>query len=95
MKVEFRQLKGKHRGDDGVVREIARNLDQVLADGRQVATISRLPGAPVTLMPSALLSPSQLNELSRAIKRERGAAPSKIIHSGPKLPGEILIEETE
>ncbi len=81
--IELRQLVGKHRDRLDVVHTIARNLDQVILNGRQIATISRLPGAPVVLMSHVILSESELVQLSQTIERDRGVPPQKIHQNMP------------
>jgi hypothetical protein len=95
MQVELRQLIGKFADSDGKVRRVAWNMDFVLLDGRAIATINRVPGAPIGLYPGVMLTERQRNAVSDAIAAERdGQAPASI--RGPiEVPYELLDDEDD
>jgi hypothetical protein len=94
MQVELRQLIGKFADSDGKVRRVAWNMDFVLLDGRAIATINRVPGAPIGLYPGVSLTARQRAAVVEAIKDSRGQEPASI--RGPvEVPYELLDDEDE
>jgi hypothetical protein len=93
-KVELRQIIGETR-IKGVVRKIAHDMDILLLDGLQIATINHVPGAAIRLLGSTPLTPSQEEAVMRAVAAERGGVrPSKIIAT-MRIPGEFVDDEDE
>jgi hypothetical protein len=93
-KIELRQIIGETRMD-GVVRRIAHDMDILLLDGYQIATINHVPGAAIRLLSSAALTPSQENAVMSAVAAQRGGVrPSKIIAT-TRIPGEFVDDEGE
>ncbi len=87
--VELRQIIGETR-IDGVVRRIAHDMDILLLNERQIATINHVPGAAIRLMSSAALTPSQEEAVMCAVADERGGVrPSRIIAT-VRIPGEFV-----
>jgi hypothetical protein len=95
MQVELRQLIGKFADSDGRVRRVAWDMDFVLLDGKAVATINRVPGAPIGLYPGVLLTAKQRAAVVEAIKNSpRGKEPASI--RGPiEVPYEMLDDEDD
>lgn len=92
--VELRQIIGETR-IDGVVRKIAHDMDILLLDGRQIATINHVPGAAIRLLGSSALTPSQESAVCSAVAAARGGVkPSKIIAT-VRIPGEFVDDEGE
>jgi hypothetical protein len=90
--VELRQIIGETR-IDGVVRRIKHDMDILLLDGKQIATINHVPGAAIRLLGSSALTPSQENAVMSAVAAERGGVrPSKIIAT-LRIPGEFVDDE--
>ncbi len=91
--IELRQIIGETR-INGAVRKIARDMDILLLDGMQIATINHVPGASIRLLSNTALTPSQEQEVLTAIAAERGGVkPSRII-GNLRIHGEYL-DETE
>jgi hypothetical protein len=95
MQVELRQLIGKFADSDGKVRRVGWDMDFVLVDGKAVATINRVPGAPIGLYPGVSLTDKQRAAVVDAIKNSpRGQEPASI--RGPvEVPYELLDDEDE
>lgn len=88
-KVELRQIIGETR-INGVVRKIAHDMDILLLDGYQIATINHVPGAAIRLLGTAPLTPSQEEAVMTAVAAERnGVRPSRIIATA-RIPGEFV-----
>ena len=90
-KVELKRLIGNRRDPaTGKVLRIGWDMDRVFLNGRQIATINRVPGAAVGLMPGAILTESEKEAVMQAVAEARaGVRPAKI---GEPLPYEILEE---
>lgn len=90
-KVELKRLIGNRRDPaTGKVLRIGWDMDRVFLNGRQIATINRVPGAAVGLMPGAILTESEKEAVMQAVAEARaGVRPAKI---GEPLPYEILDE---
>lgn len=92
--VELRQIIGETR-IKGVVRKIAHDMDILLLDGMQIATINHVPGAAIRLLSDSMLSPSQEEAVMQAVAAKRGGVrPSKIIAT-LRVPGEFVDDEPE
>lgn len=94
--VEITQLVGQFRESaTGKVRSLAWNMDRVFLGGRQIATINRVPGAAVGLLPGVLVTAAERAAIEAAIADVRGGVkPSKI--GGPiELPYELLDDEDD
>ncbi len=92
--VELRQIIGETR-INGFVRKIAHDMDILLLDGRQIATINHVPGAAIRLLGSSALTPSQEQAVMSAVAAERGGVrPSRIIAT-VRIPGEFVDEEED
>lgn len=94
--VELRQIIGQFREHDtGKVRSIAHDMDILLLDGYQIATINHVPGAAIRLLGDSALTPSQENAVMAAVAAERGGVrPSRIIAT-MRIPGEFVDDEDE
>jgi hypothetical protein len=95
-KVELRRLVGKFREiATDKVRSVGWDMDQLLLNGRQIATINRVPGAPVGLMVGVQLTAGEKMAVENAVAGARGGVkPSKI--GGPiELPYELLDDEED
>lgn len=95
-KVELRQVIGKFLDKaTGRVRSIAWDMDILMLDGTQIATINRVPGAAIRLLAGVMLSPAQRAAVEFAIAAARGGVkPSKIITPVP-LNGELIDDEDD
>jgi hypothetical protein len=94
MSVELRQIIGETR-INGVVRKIAHDMDILLMDGRQIATINHVPGAAICLLSGTAITPSQEEAVMKAVAAERGGVrPSKII-AGFRIGGEFVDDEDD
>ncbi len=92
--VELRQIIGETR-IKGVVQKIAHDMDILLLDGFQIATINHVPGAAIRLLSSSALTPSQEEAVMCAVAAERGGVrPSRIIATA-RIPGEFVEGDTE
>ncbi len=90
--VELRQIIGETR-IKGKLCKIAHDMDILLLDGRQIATINQVPGAAIRLMSSTALSPSQEESVKVAVAAKRGGVrPSRIVAT-LRLPGELVDDE--
>lgn len=93
-KVELRRLVGQFREvSTGKVRSVGWNMDQLLLDGRQIAMINRVPGAPVGLFPGVILTASQKAAVEDAISKERGGVKPAHIGSPIESPYELLDDD--
>lgn len=93
-KVELRQVVGEF-SVQGKVRRAAWNMDMVLLDGRQVATINRVPGAPIGLLSGAVLTPSEKEAVAVAVAKARGGVRPANIKEPVSLPYELLDDGDE
>src|SRR5690606_25928795 len=93
MNIELRPLIGNVIGLPD--RKVELDVDQLLMNGVQIATISRVRGAAIRLMSHVpLLSESEEAAISKAVAAQRGGVPPKFI----KAPGNAawrVIEEAE
>ncbi len=90
--VELRQIIGETR-INGEVRKIAHDMDILLLDGKQIATINHVPGAAIRLLGSSALTPSQEEAVMNAVAEQRGGVrPSRIIATA-RIPGEFVDED--
>lgn len=87
--VELRQIIGETL-INGVKRKIAHDMDILLLDGYQIATINHVPGAAIRLLGTVPLTPSQEEAVMSAVAAERnGVRPSRIIATA-RIPGEFV-----
>lgn len=96
-RAELRQIIGEFRDSaTGKLRRIAWDMDILLYDGKQIATIDQVPGHPIRLMSQApALSESQLKEIADTIAAKRGGVPPSEIKLHRKINGTILDDEDE
>ncbi len=90
--VELRQIIGETR-IKGVVRRIAHDMDILLLDGMQIATINHVPGAAIRLLGSSALTPSQEEAVMKAVAAERGGVRPPRIIATARIPGEYVDDE--
>lgn len=94
--VELRQVIGEFRDQaTGKVRRVAWDMDMVLLNGRQIATINRVPGAPIGLLDSVLLSEAEKQAVSDAVAKARGGVAPKRVKEKVQMAGTILDDEYE
>lgn len=94
MNVELRQLVGEYRDlETGKVRRAAWNMDQLFLNGRQIATINRVPGAPIGLLSGAVLTAKEREAVENAVAAARGGVKPGKIDSAIELPFELLDDE--
>lgn len=86
MNIELRPLVGIYYDEHGQKKTIAWDVDQLIVDGRQIATINRLEGAPIGLLSGAHLSPSQIEEVKQFIAAHRGGHPPQSIDEAVEPP---------
>ncbi len=92
--VELRQIVGETRWKGKVIR-IAHDMDILLLDDYQIATINHVPGAAIRLLDDTALTPSQEEAVMSTVAAARGGVrPSKIIAT-MRMPGEILDDYDE
>ena len=90
--VELRQIIGTNC-INGVIKQWAHDMDILLLDGMQIATINHVPGAAIRLLGSAALAPAQEEAVMTAVAAARGGVrPSRIIAT-VRLPGEPVDDE--
>ncbi len=88
--VELRQIIGETRGTNGAVQRIAHDMDILLLDDYQIATINHVPGAAIRLLSTSALTPSQEEAVMCAVAKERGGVrPSRIVAT-LRVPGEYV-----
>ena len=92
--VELRQIIGETR-INGAVRKIAHDMDMLLLDGLQIATINHVPGSAIRLLSSAALTPTQENAVVQAVAEARGGVPPSKIIATLRIPGEFVDDEGE
>lgn len=93
--VELRRLIGQFRDGNGKLRRLGWNIDQLFLNGRQIATINRVPGSPVGLMAGVLLTAAEHAEVERTIAKARGGVKPASIGGAIELPYELLDDEDE
>lgn len=92
--VELRRLVGQFRDShSGKVRNVGWNMDQLLLDGKQIAMINRVPGAPIGLFSGVMLTPAETKAVEDAIAKERGGAKPSKIGTPVQVDYEILDDE--
>jgi hypothetical protein len=92
---ELRQLVGQRKTIKGEIREVAWPMDIVLMNGKQIATINRVPGAPIGLLLHAALSESQKEALANVVAAARGGVRPVSIKSPVTISGEFVEEEED
>ncbi len=92
--VELRQIIGETRIKNEVVR-LKHDMDILLLNGRQIATINHVPGAAIKLLPGTVLTPSEEKAVVEEIAKARGGVHPKQIFGNITLPGELVEDETE
>jgi hypothetical protein len=92
--VELRQVVGSFI-DRNVnrIRRIAWDMDILMLDGKQIATINRVPGAAIGLMAGVLLSESQREAVATAVAAARGGVRPSNIKAPVPIRGEVLDDE--
>lgn len=94
--VELKQVVGKFYDQaSGKVRRVAWDMDMVLLNGKQVATINRVPGSPIGLLDSVLLSEAEKQAISDAVAKARGGVAPKRIKEKVQMAGTILDDDDE
>lgn len=93
MNVELRQLVTKGRTPDGRVVRYGIDIDQLLLDGRQIATINRIPGAKIALLRDVVLTPKQKEAVAAAVAQKRGGVRPSAIVGRVQIPFDILDDE--
>lgn len=95
-KVELRRLVGQMRdARTGNVRNVGWNMDQLFLDGRQIATINRVPGSAVGLFPGVLLTAAERAEVVAAVAKERGGVKPVRVGGPIDVPYELLDDAEE
>jgi hypothetical protein len=96
MQVELRQVIGKfYDRKAGRQRRVAWDMDILLLNGKQIATINRVPGSPVALMSHAQLTPSEFKAVEAAVAEARGGVKPRAINTPVKMPYELLDDEDD
>lgn len=91
---ELRQLIGKfYDRRAGCERRVGWDMDQVILNGKQIATINRFPGATVGLMVGVQLTPTQQQLVSDTVAAARGGVKPKKIVGPISVPYELLDDE--
>lgn len=81
---------------DGVQRRVRIKGNEILMfKGRQIATISKRPGAAIGLLGGVQLSASEMKEVSDFVATARGGVQPETIQAQIELPYEILDDETD
>lgn len=81
---------------DGVQRRVRIKDNEILMfKGRQIATISKRPGASIGLLSGVHLSTSDMKEVTDAVAAARGGVQPETIKEQIDLPYEILDDEEE
>ena len=95
-KVELRQVVGKFTDRLGRVRSAAWPTDILLLNGLQIATMNRVPGAAIHLLPHVgALTPSEELAVMEVVKASvRGQYPAAIIPP-IKTPYQLMDEDDE
>jgi hypothetical protein len=92
--VELKRLVGKFaEPTTGKVRTVGWDMDQLFLNGRQIATINRVPGAPIGLFTDVLLTPSDRQAVEAEVAKARGGVKPAKIGSPIELPYELLDDE--
>lgn len=70
-------------------------IERLFLNGRQIATINKIPGAPIALLPGSVLSSGELEEVARVVASARGGVrPAKIGGPHPDM-FQLLDDEIE
>jgi hypothetical protein len=76
-------------------RRVLHNMDLLVRNGRQIATINQVPGASITVFAGTILSESEKHDLETFIAKNRnGVKPNKILGQ-VSMGGRILDDEDE
>lgn len=92
-KVEVRQVVGHFAHPSGKVLRAGWDMDIVLFKGRQVATINRVPGCAIGLLPGVMLTPSEKDEIAAAVAAKRGGVRPASVEDAVRIPFELLDDE--
>jgi hypothetical protein len=96
MQVELRQVIGKFWDRKANKhRRVAWDMDILLLNGKQIATINRTPGAAIGLMSHAQLTLSELVAVENAVAAARGGVKPCAINTPVKMPYELLDDEDD
>jgi len=96
MNIELRQVIGKFQEPaSGKVRRVGWDMDFLIMDGRAIATINRVPGAPIGLYPGVMLTPAEKTAVENAIAKARGGKKPAKIGTPVEVPYELLDDEDE
>lgn len=94
--VELRQVIGEYFDRSAnKVRRVAWDMDILLLDGKQIATINRVAGAPIALLSGVMLTPSQKQAVEEAIAAARGGKKPASIDSPVQTGGGVLLDDEE
>lgn len=89
---ELRQVVGKTK-INGKVRRVGWDMDLLLMNGQQIATVNRVDGAGIGLLSGVHLTPSEAEELAAFMAKNRNGKRPAMIKSAVELPFEILDDE--
>lgn len=96
MQVELRPLIGKFWDRRaGKQRRVAWDMDQLLLNGKQIATINRVPGSAIALLSGAQLTPSEKVAVEQAVAEARGGVKPRAINTPVKMPYQLLDDEDD
>lgn len=94
--VELRQVVGNTTDSTGKLLRYAWNMDLLLLDGRQIATINRVPGAAIGLIPGVQLTTSQRTAVENAVAAARGGVkPASIGGPAQVLMDAVLLDDED
>ncbi len=94
--VELRQIVGKFFDRDlNKERSVAWDMDMVLLNGRQIATINRVPGAPIGILGTMRLTPKEEKAVADAIAAARGGVPPKHFGYPVQVPFTLLDDDED
>jgi hypothetical protein len=94
--VELKQLVGHFRDPrTGNLRRAGWNMDQLFLNGRQIATINRVPGSPVGLMAGVMLTGGEQKAVEDAIAAARGGVKPSSIRGAIEMPFELLDDDDD
>jgi hypothetical protein len=96
MQVELRQVIGTFWDRKAnKQRRVAWDMDILLLNGKQIATINRVPGAAVGLLTGTELTPSEKIAVENAVAEARGGVKPCAINTPVKMPYELLDDEDD
>lgn len=71
-------------------RKVLWDMDMLLRDGRQIATINRVPGASIMVFAGTVLSESEKSDLEKFIADHRGGVKPSTILGQVSMNGTIV-----